>query len=191
MDKNRENDFEYAFHQLYLQYSGKVYNFIMASSGGNKYLAEEVLQTVFMKIWEHRGQFDDYSLLKPYLFSAVRNTFYKMCEHQAVKYAYEHLLMKEGTPQQPGDAADTLDGQHLLDLVMRLTAQMPEKRRKVFYKNRFENKSYNTIAEEMNISEKTVGTHMAMALKFLREHLQQYTSTVFLLLILKHLALLW
>lgn len=188
----KENDFEYAFHQLYLQYSGKVYRFVMSCSDGNKYLAEEVLQTVFMKIWERRQQFDDYSLLRPYLFSMVRNTFYKMCEHEAVKYAYEHYLRQADTPpvDTAADSASLLDEERLRALVMKLAERMPEKRRAVFYKNRFEHKSYNTIAEEMNISEKTVGTHMTMALRYLREHLHEYTSTLLALAILNPLAAL-
>ena len=42
MDTNSEHNFEYAFHQLYLQYSSKVYSFILRHSNGNQYLAEEV-----------------------------------------------------------------------------------------------------------------------------------------------------
>lgn len=190
MDKNKERDFEYAFHQLYQQYSGKVYNFIMRNSNGNKYLAEEVLQTVFMKIWERREQFDDYTLLHPYLFSVVRNTFYKMCSHEAVKYAYEHQLKKVLALEDSEDIGAMLDEERLRAIILKLTDEMPERRRKVFYKNRFENKSYNTIAEEMNISEKTVGTHMTMALRYLREHLQDYTCLILLLFILINLAIL-
>lgn len=95
MDTNSEHNFEYAFHQLYLQYSSKVYSFILRHSNGNQYLAEEVVQTVFMKLWERRIQFDDLSLMRPYLFSMVRNTFYKMCAHEAVRYAYEHCMKEE------------------------------------------------------------------------------------------------
>lgn len=181
-DKNKEQDIEYAFNQLYLQYSGKIYNFIMRNSNGNEYLAEEVLQTVFMKIWERREHFDDYSLLKPYLFSVVRNTFYKMCAHEAVKYAYENYLKKNDLVDGIEEGKINIDEGIIREAIMALTEQMPERRRKVFYKNRIENKSYNTIAEEMNISEKTVGSHMTLALRFLREHLRDYANIIICLL---------
>lgn len=42
MDTNSEHNVEYAFHQLYLRYSSKVYSFILRHSNGNQYLAEEV-----------------------------------------------------------------------------------------------------------------------------------------------------
>jgi RNA polymerase sigma-70 factor (family 1) len=187
MNKGKEQDFEYAFHQLYLQYSGKVYSFIMRNSGGNKFLAEEVVQTVFMKVWERRAQFDDCTVLHPYLFAVVRNTFYKMCAHEAVKYAYEHQLKCTSEDVDSADLNGLLDEERLHDAILKLVEQMPERRRKVFYKSRIENKPYNTIAEEMNISEKTVGAHMTMALRFLREHLRDYTNLLLLLFLLINL----
>lgn len=187
MNKSKEQDFEYAFHQLYLQYSGKVYSFIMRNSGGNKFLAEEVVQTVFMKVWERRAQFDDCTVLHPYLFAVVRNTFYKMCAREAVKYAYEHQLKCTAEDVDSADLNGLLDEERLHDAILKLVEQMPERRRKVFYKSRIENKPYNTIAEEMNISEKTVGAHMTMALRFLREHLRDYTNLLLLLFLLINL----
>ena len=187
MNKSKEQDFEYAFHQLYLQYSGKVYSFIMRNSGGNKFLAEEVVQTVFMKVWERRVQFDDCTVLHPYLFAVVRNTFYKMCAREAVKYAYEHQLKCTSEDVDSADLNGLLDEERLHDAILKLVEQMPERRRKVFYKSRIENKPYNTIAEEMNISEKTVGAHMTMALRFLREHLRDYTNLLLLLFLLINL----
>lgn len=195
MDTNSEHNVEYAFHQLYLRYSSKVYSFILRHSNGNQYLAEEVVQTVFMKLWERRTQFDDLSLMRPYLFSMVRNTFYKMCAHEAVRYAYEHCMKEEAkepiTQQAEATPESTLDEESLHDLILQLAEKMPEKRRAVFYKNRIEKKSYNTIAQEMHISEKTVGTHMTMALRYLREHLHDYTNVFLLLFILSQNAILW
>lgn len=111
-----------------------------------------------MKLWERRTQFDDLSLMRPYLFSMVRNTFYKMCAHEAVRYAYEHCMKEEAkepiTQQAEATPESTLDEESLHDLILQLAEKMPEKRRAVFYKNRIEKKSYNTIAQEMHISEK-------------------------------------
>ncbi len=191
MNNKKERDFEYAFHQLYLQYSGKVYSFIMRNSGGNKFLAEEVLQTVFMKIWERREHFDDYSVLRPYLFSVVRNTFYKMCAHEAVKYAYENYLKQVTADKGTDDVNGSLEEEQLQDVIHKLMDKMPEKRREVFYKSRIENKPYNIIAEEMNISEKTVGTHMTMALRYLRDHLKGYTNLLLLAALPLNLFELW
>ena len=44
-----------AFEKLYHRYSGKLYNFIMRISAGNRYMAEEVVQSTFIRIWEVRG----------------------------------------------------------------------------------------------------------------------------------------
>lgn len=191
MNKKKEQDFEYAFHRLYQLYSGKVYNFIMRNSAGNKFLAEEVVQTVFMKIWERREHFDDYSVLHPYLFSVVRNTFYKMCAHEAVKYAYENYLKNTATEENDTDTNGIIDEEHLREAILKLMDKMPERRREVFYKSRIENKPYNTIAEEMNISEKTVGAHMTMALRYLREHLGDYANLLLLLSLPLNLYAIW
>lgn len=47
-----------AFEKLYHRYSGKLYNFIMRISAGNRYMAEEVVQSTFIRIWEVRGTVD-------------------------------------------------------------------------------------------------------------------------------------
>lgn len=43
-----------AFERLYNMYSGKLYNFIMRISSGNQYMAEEVVQSAFIRVWEVR-----------------------------------------------------------------------------------------------------------------------------------------
>ena len=47
-----------AFERLYNMYSGKLYNFIMRLSSGNQYMAEEVVQSTFIRIWEVREKVD-------------------------------------------------------------------------------------------------------------------------------------
>lgn len=108
-----------------------------------------------------------------------------MCAHEAVKYAYEKCMKEEAETAE--DTADCMDEEQLRKAVLELTEKMPERRRSVFLKNRVEHKSYNTIAEEMNISEKTVGTHMTMALRYLREHLQDYASLFVVISIITNL----
>lgn len=52
--KGNRSSFEY----LYTVWSGKLYNFVMKISHGDSYLAEEMVQTVFLKVWKNREQLD-------------------------------------------------------------------------------------------------------------------------------------
>lgn len=53
----KEGSFQ-AFERLYVMYSGKLYNFVMRISSGNQYMAEEVVQSTFIRIWEVREKVD-------------------------------------------------------------------------------------------------------------------------------------
>ncbi|MDY3857904.1 MAG: RNA polymerase sigma factor [Muribaculaceae bacterium] len=63
------------FTQLYDRYCGRVYNYVMMISHGNAYLAVEVTQTTFLKVWENLDMLSDYEHLRTYMLHTARNIF--------------------------------------------------------------------------------------------------------------------
>ncbi|MBP8727818.1 MAG: sigma-70 family RNA polymerase sigma factor, partial [Bacteroides sp.] len=85
-----------AFEKLYHRYSGKLYNFIMRISAGNRYMAEEVVQSTFIRIWEVRGTVDPESSFISFLCTIAKNLLMNMYQRQMVEFVYNEYLMKSG-----------------------------------------------------------------------------------------------
>ena len=148
---------------------------------------EDIVQTLFMKIWEERKTLYIESSLKAYLVRAVRNSCLDELKHKNVVRNYEEkykLLYK--------DIEDTEDYILYSDLIGHLhiaLRQLPPLLREAFELNRFEGLKYREIAEKQNVSERSIEVRISRALQFLREHLKEYLTI--LLFMLKHVSSLW
>ena len=85
-----------AFERLYNMYSGKLYNFIMRLSSGNQYMAEEVVQSTFIRIWEVREKVDTNASFISFLCTIAKNLLMNMYQRQTVEYVYNEYLLKSG-----------------------------------------------------------------------------------------------
>ena len=75
-------------------YSGKLYNFIMRLSSGNQYMAEEVVQSTFIRIWEVREKVDTNASFISFLCTIAKNLLMNMYQRQTVEYVYNEYLLK-------------------------------------------------------------------------------------------------
>jgi RNA polymerase sigma-70 factor (ECF subfamily) len=157
-----------AFNQLFYTYSSKLYHF------GYGYLkskedAEEMVQEIFSKIWDNRLKIKEEYQFRSYLFSIAFNYIKKYFRSKALIKKYAEY---NSSPRMETDeTAEEVNYTSLKAIVDRLVDQMPEKRKAVFIKSRFEGKNAKEISDEMNISQSTVENHLNQALKFLRQHL--------------------
>ena len=87
----RDGSFQ-AFERLYNMYSGKLYNFIMRLSSGNQYMAEEIVQSTFIRIWEVREKVDADASFISFLCTIVKNLLMNMYQRQTVEYVYNEYL---------------------------------------------------------------------------------------------------
>jgi RNA polymerase sigma-70 factor (family 1) len=171
-----------AFTELYNRYWDKTFAVAMHRLD-DEHEAEEVVQEVFLSIWQRRGSLELTHTLATYLSTAVK---YKVINHLARQYR-KQLQINELTLNSPQTANSTADWLHEKELRKQLDhsiSQLPEKCRIVFLLSREENKTYAEIAAELNISPKTVEAHMSKALSTLRQTLK-VSLPVLLILIQK------
>ena len=171
-----------AFERLYNMYSGKLYNFIMRLSSGNQYMAEEVVQSTFIRIWEVREKVDTNASFISFLCTIAKNLLMNMYQRQTVEYVYNEYLLKSGLDHD-SQTEDTID-LHFLDVrIDSLAEELPAQRKRVFILSKRQNYTNKEIAEMMGISESTVATQLSLAVKFMREQLMKHYDKVIAFLI--------
>jgi len=137
--------------------------------------AEEVVQDVFINVWEKRNRILAPSSVRNYLFGAVRNRSLNMLKHKKVVDQHKMDNLKIQLEQADDDFL------HEVDLMNKINAQidaLPPRRREIFILSREYGLKYREIADKLNISVKTVETQMGGALKTLRENLKEYKKMV-------------
>ena len=178
--KLKEGSFQ-AFEKLYEMYSGKLYNFIMRLSYGNQYMAEEVVQSTFIRIWEVREKVDPGASFISFLCTIAKNMLMNMYQRQTIEYVYNEYLLKSEVDHD-SYTEETIDLHFLNDYIDSLAEELPAQRRKIFILSKRQNYTNKEIAEMMGISESTVATQLSLAVKFMREQLMKHYDKVVALL---------
>jgi RNA polymerase sigma-70 factor, Bacteroides expansion family 1 len=161
-----------AFSQLYHQYWAKVYNF------GRLYITseneiEEVVQEVFVKVWEARETVREDGNFKGFLFIVTRNTIFTN-SRKHFNEEYYKLSVLNAIDEASNELEEEIDAKDLLEYLSSLLAELPPRRQEIFHLSRKEHLTYKEIAAKLNISEKTVERHINEALKYLRKNIKLY-----------------
>ena len=160
-----------AFDDLFKKYSPRLYNFSL------KYLksdeeAEEIIQEVFLYIWEKRNGLKPESSFNAYLFTIAHNIIKKHFIKKAKDNAFKDDLIYEFL--KPEDNLDkTIDYKFLLEEVEKIIDSLPLRRKEIFIKRKYYGLRVKQIAEELNISPNTVENQLAAAQKQIMEELKK------------------
>jgi RNA polymerase sigma-70 factor (ECF subfamily) len=144
--------------------------------------AKEIVHQVFIRIWENRNTFAWDKPAKSYLYTAVYNRSLNFLRDQRKFVSHDEALKHHAMNEQVVPE-NTLEASELENRIMAALKRLPEKCREAFELSRFEGKTYPEIAENLNISVKTVESHMSKALRFLRDELKDYLMLVWILFI--------
>jgi len=129
-------------------------------------LSEEVVQELFVRLWEKRATLYLETSVRHYLFRSVRNGCLNQIQHDKVKKLHAKKLKEALMSEDP--AEDYMITPEMIQRLEEGIGQLPEKRREIFRLSREEGLKYREIAEKLQISVKTVEAQMGAALKALR-----------------------
>jgi RNA polymerase sigma-70 factor (ECF subfamily) len=152
---------------LFDRYSQKIYRFSLSYLKSDAE-AEEIVQEVFMKLWENRGKLKSDKSFKSYLFTIAFNAIKKKFNQKMKNEKYKHDLFQWLNEEKPS-LESRLDFETLLEKLDLLIGQLPGKRKAIFLQRKKEGKSIQDIAAEMGISPKTVKNQITEAMNFLKE----------------------
>lgn len=166
---------ERAFTKLYNQYKNIVYSAALRITK-SKTLSEEVVQDVFLKIWQKKEALTDITNFENYLYISARNHIFNMIKKIArdtdLKNEIKHNSFEINT-------TDTfLKDQQYTTLLEQVLKKLPPQQQKIYKMAKEEGLSYQKIAELMELSPLTVKKHMAQALKFIRIQLSRHINLI-------------
>lgn len=140
---------------------------------------EEVVQQLFVKIWEQRKSLQIHTAIKSYLYGATRNACLNAIEHIKVKQSHAAFVQYHGP--EVSDPYAEMDALTLQEKIENAVQLLPEKCREVFSLSRMEGLKYQEIADHLGISIKTVENQLGKALKHLRHELEDYLPLIVLM----------
>jgi len=129
--------------------------------------AEDILQEVFIKLWENCSKVD-YHKVKSYVYSIANNMFLNEKKHEKVVLNFNNNNGKFDTNESP---EYILLEKEFMEKLENTISALPEKQREVFLLNRIEKKKYKEIALHLDISVKAVEKRMHQALLVMRKEI--------------------
>lgn len=145
--------------------------------------AEDVVQKLFVKLWEKRKDIEIWKDVKSYLYRSTYNASLNELKRIKRHTMYE-TADKENGFQSDNDSSSKVMSEELEKHIENAIQTLPTKCGEVFRMSRFKEYSYKEIAEKLDISIKTVENHMGKALKLMREELEEYLPTIIVTILL-------
>ncbi len=165
---------EPAFRELFNRYADKVFRYVMRFVPGEP-VAEELMQDVFMKVWNYRDNLDASQSFNNFLFRTAKNHIlnYLRDLQRDVALNKEYRLSLSSFHNA---VEDTLIHEEYIELANKAIALLPDKRRSIFIMSRLEGMSYEQIAQALDISKDTVRLQMIKSIKSIREYLRVHVD---------------
>lgn len=164
---------------IYSTYYRKSFLFVK-SYVQNDQLAEDIVSEAIISLWE-KSKETSLEVPEAYLMTCLRNRALNHLRQQQYQTETLAMISKEAQIELNSriSSLEACDPQELLskELWKRLNmilANLPERTRLIFELSRFQDKTYDDIAAELNISVKEVEYHISKALKALRDNLKDY-----------------
>ncbi|MFL9830483.1 RNA polymerase sigma-70 factor [Flavobacterium sp. ARAG 55.4] len=170
---------EKAFSELFNYYHNDVYAYSL-SMLKNQIFAEEIVQDVFLNIWQHRDRLNPDLSFKSYVFTITRNLTFNLISKIANNRKFkEEVFYNSQKSYNPVE--DTIADADYDAIKNKAIEQLPPKRRIIFEMSRNKEMSYEEISKELNISVSTVKGQMSKALAEIRDFLETHGDVALLI----------
>lgn len=167
---------EAAFEEMFRGYHQQLcrYAFTIVKDADQ---AQEMVQDVFLRIWERRGTIEITTSVKAYLYRSVHNACLNLNQQKKKEVRMDEVSLKVIHPS--ANAEERVQDGELNRAIASGLDKLPAECRKVFEMSRFGEMKYREIADALGISVKTVENQMGKALRIMREQLSDYLPVLF------------
>ena len=177
-------EFGRLYSEYNLRFTGVAYRYVR-----DRGVAEDLVSDSFMAFWEERERLPANVNVPAYVLTILKN---KCLNHLKARllhlqiektlHSTQQRLIQSDIHSLSACNPDSLFVQEMQTMLDRAVERMPDLTRRIFEGNRYENKSYKELAEELNIAFTHVNFEMRRALKILREEFKDYIFAFVILL---------
>jgi len=167
---------EYAFIQIFDQYQAKVFSKALKLLKSRD-LAMDVVQEVFIRVWNRRIAFAEVKNLEAFIFTMTKNFTLNVIRDRSAEISaeYKYSLQRDITDNT---VEDLVIDQQYENLIQQAIEKLTPQQREVFKLSRVDGLNHEEIANRLHISDRTVNNHLNIALKSVREDLKPHIGTI-------------
>lgn len=157
--KNLKNGDVLSFDEIFNKYNKKVYSFAF-SYLRNREEAQDVVQEVFMNLWRHREQINEYYVFSKYLYKITFNSTCKRFRKLASDRKQMEEVMRTSTLEDNSTNLE-IEYNNLVENTTEFINKMPARQKKILLLKVNDHLSTDQIAQQLNISKKTVENYLS------------------------------
>ena len=170
----------FAFDLIYKKYSKKLYKFGYSLLKSHEE-TENLVQDVFLNLWENRNKVEKDSSIKSYIFAITYNSAISILRKKAMESKFvEYLKSLQIINEKPVNME--LEYTELTNKINEIVYALPQRQKEVYLLHKVEALKYSEIAVLLDISVNTIENHMSRALKTIRKKLGNYSLIAILFL---------
>ena len=187
-----KNGDDLAFEKIFKSNHGQIVGFC------NQFItdwdkAQSLAQEAFINLWVNREKIETLNGIKAFLYTYAKSSCLNYIRHRKIISKYEDIQLQSKEDQLNREVLESFDFNsleftELEELIMRSINELPDQCRRVFMLSRFEGKKNKEIADDLNISVKSVEANMTRALKILKSDLAEYLPVILVQLIMQYLS---
>lgn len=170
-DPFEDRDFNWLFNEFYSLLCRFSMKYVL-----DKVVAEDIVQDLFLHLWEIRERLTSITNIKSYLYSSVKNRCLNYLKKQYPSGVTEEDIDESGIKINLPGPEELLENKELEKIIEKALEALPEKCRTIFVMKKFGDLSHKEVAEKLNISVKTVETQMTIAFRKLTTFLSSHWS---------------
>ncbi len=158
-----------AFDNIYFVYNTKLSKFVysLVKTGAD---VEEIVQDVFVKIWENREKLKTFTSFESYLFAIAYNTTVSLLRKRLKESQYIEYVKSVQIEIDDSGTSESYDWEEIDKKLNLLIEKMPARQKEVFKMKHIEGFSYKEIAGNLGLSVNTIENHIVKAHKYLKEN---------------------
>lgn len=162
-----------AFSVFYNRYSPSVFNAAMSFTKGDHSLSEEIVQVVFIRIWEHRAKLVALQSPENYLFMLARNLIFDIFQDRAREHTRRQQL--GALPENEQDSpVSLLAAREYSTIFKKAIASLSPQQKMIYELAKEEGISHADIAARTGLTVNTVRTHLKLATRAVRQYVSNY-----------------
>ena len=157
-----------AFNTLFIKYAPKLYFFVQKYFNG-QIEAEEVVQYVFLKIWETRERIDSSKSFNTYIIAIAKHIIFDYLRHEAIKRKFDNYMVRSS--KHASDLEDEIAEKNMKEYLWECIEALPFQQKNILL---LKSRGYDNdeIAKRLQLSKRTVETHINRAIKYLRSQVR-------------------